>query len=198
MSTITTLIKQLANNNEPTILGLQVCKVIAVDKNAGSINVRPINGDADILDVRIKSVIDNEMNGLFFFPEVNSDVLVAFIDNKPTSAFLVGLNDFESVLIIIQNTFKLELNSNGKLSILCDNIDINDGTNGSLIILQRLANEINKLNTFCETFRSALLGAVPSPGDGGLAIKTALLAAINSLPLAVINEQTVGNSKIKH
>ena len=182
------LIKKVVEESMP----LQVipAKVLSVDKDACTCEVEPINGDADIFDVRLKAIIDDTQNGVVFYPVVGSTVLVALIENDENNAFVAMQSTFESASIIVQDGFKLELDSEGLI--------LNEGQNGPLIVIESLKSEIDKINQFLTTIRDTFTNWVPVTQDGGAALKTAMSAALASQQTAVITAQQIGNDKIKH
>lgn len=57
----------------------KVCTVDSVDLTNNTCYCIPVNGDADILGVRL---IANENNGFLLIPEVNSIVIVSFLNDS--------------------------------------------------------------------------------------------------------------------
>lgn len=159
-------------------------KVTAVSDQV--IDVTPISEDADILDVKIRVVEDDNEAGVMIYPVIDSVVLVGLIDD--TDAYLLQCSEVERMVIKTEN-FRLEVDAQG-------NVVFNNGTNSGLVILPKLAIEIEKLNSYLNAIKQTFNSFVPVPGDGGAALKTAMSAALATLPFADLSE--VGNDKIKH
>ena len=86
--------------NEPNISGVikkiskssdevyaKVCEVLEVNMQETTVDVKPIDGTAEIFDVRLQA--ESETGGLVIFPKVGSMVLVVFLNknNPPKSPF---------------------------------------------------------------------------------------------------------------
>lgn len=171
-----------ADNADSTIVAL-----VVAHNNDGTIDADPVDGSARIHDVRLRASIEGD-EGLLVLPEVGSSVIIGYSNG----IYYVILTDaVNSVLIRIGSGFEVSINQNGDTLI-------NGGELSALVVISKLATEIQKLNNFLATLRSTIEITAPVPGDGGLAIKTAIVAALSSLPLANISNDTIGNPKIKH
>lgn len=96
---------------ENKIVQVVVGKVTKVNESEMLIDVS-VNNAPDLLDVRLKPVIDGSNVGVNVLPKIDSHVLVGFIDNKKESAFVVKYGEVEKVLISIDQT-KAELSKEG-------------------------------------------------------------------------------------
>ncbi|GAA4349785.1 hypothetical protein GCM10023185_06790 [Hymenobacter saemangeumensis] len=69
-------------------------EVLAVDADAGTCDVRPDNGDADLLDVAL-------LNGVY--PAEGAQVLVGLIENRRTDTFLVAADKITHYQLATEN-----------------------------------------------------------------------------------------------
>ena len=77
-------IKQLLQTivKDPTVENYSiVCSVSEVDEAERSVDVKPLNGDAEIFGVRLQSEF-NSTAGFCLIPSVGSVVIVTFLNNK--------------------------------------------------------------------------------------------------------------------
>lgn len=149
-------------------------------------DVEPIDGDAKLLDVKLRVNENNIESGVVAFPKVGTVALV-LVSNE-VDAYLVYAQDIERV-IIKQAGFRCEIDAEG-------NVVLNDGANEGLVKLPVLQTEIAKLNAYLNTIKQTFSSFVPVAGDGGAALKTAMVSALASQQTADLSE--AGNHKIKH
>lgn len=76
-----------------------LCKVNSVDTSARTCEVSPLNGKADLFDVRFQAEL-SLTEGLFIEPKVDSTVLVAFINS--VQAAVVLCSEVENIYIDTQ------------------------------------------------------------------------------------------------
>lgn len=98
--------------------------VTAVDEDARTIDVQPIDGSAEILDVKLQANISGGA-GLVLIPEEDSEVIITFL-SKDTAYMALALEV-------------------SKVILDCDEITINGGDNGGLINIEALVDKINAL-----------------------------------------------------
>lgn len=150
------------------------------------IDVTPINDDADILDVKIRVIVDGNEAGVMIFPPLESIVLVGLISD--TDAYLLSCSEVER-MVINTGKFRFEVDSEG-------NAIFDQGENEGLVKLPELRAEINKLNSFLNAIKQTFSSWTPIPNDGGSALKAAMSSALASEQTADLSG--VGNDKIKH
>jgi len=161
-----------------TPIQVRVGKVLSVDKNNMTCDVS-IKGRPDRLDVRLRSIIDEQDVGILVYPKTGSYVLVALIDNNPQSSFICGYSEVEKIRLI---NCALELNG--------DN-------NGGLVISQKVADEINEIKQDLNALKTVFNAWVVAPSDGGAALKSAAATwSGNNLSPAVASDWE--NKKVKH
>ena len=107
-------------------------KVTKVDKDKMLCDVEPINGDAEILDVKL-SPDETQDYGFLPIPKEGSTVMVVFEDKN--EAFVSLVAEVESYLIKI-DSITLFIDANG--------MELNGNQHGGLTITPVLRTELNK------------------------------------------------------
>ena len=130
----------------PVHMQVEAMTVKSVDEDSLTCVVTPLDDGAEIQDVRLKAAIDGVKDGIVQIPAVNSSVLVARIGNTTENRFVVA---FSSV----------------------DKVVINGGSNGGLINIQTLVDNLNKSNELLAAIKMSFDSWTPAPGDGGSALK---------------------------
>jgi hypothetical protein len=110
-------------DNEPNIAGAikkiskssdevyaKVCEVLEVNTNDVTIDAKPIDGTAEIFNVRLQA--ESETGGLVVFPKVGSMVLVVFLNKN--NAAVVNTSEIDKFSLVIDNC-KLEMDGQGFL-----------------------------------------------------------------------------------
>ena len=123
-----------------------------------------------MVGVRLKAGIDEIQEGLVEIPKPESTVLVVIIGNQRGNAFVAKCSEVEEVLFY-------------------------GGTYGGLIKVNELVEELQKVNQFLEAIKNGFSTAAVAPGDGGLAFKQSMIAALQSTQLA--NYSNIENPKVK-
>jgi hypothetical protein len=94
---IADLIKRLAQSsdlNHKAGFGV-LCKVMAVDDAAITIDVEPVNGDAPLFDVRLQA--NFEQNGVVWFPKAGSLVIVSVLEDG--APFVSMFSEIEKIVV---------------------------------------------------------------------------------------------------
>lgn len=141
--TIREIIQSIVGDKFKTLYGIP-CKVTAVDTGALTCDVEPVNGDADIKDVRLMAGVGN---GVTLIPAVDSIVIVQMISD--VSGYVTMYSQVQSIQLL-------------------------DGTFQGLVKVVPLADDLNTIRDDINTLKSAISGWTPVPNDGGAALKTAL------------------------
>lgn len=170
------MIKTIAEDKTAEIYSV-VCTVESVDEGQRTADVAPINGNAEIFDVRLQSSL-NGLNGLCIFPVVGSVVVVTFL-NKLTG-YISLFSEIEKIVLDVNDT-----------------IEINGGTNGGIVKVNDLLNKLNAVENDLNNLKSLLSAWVPVPSDGGASLKTALASYFSQTitPTLLVD---IENDKIKH
>lgn len=116
-----------------------LAKVLSVDENENMCDVEPLNGDADMFDVRFRSELGSTA-GFFAVPKIGSTVLVC--QTSDTSGVVVCYSSVE------------------KISLMCDGED-----NEGLVKVDYLFNRLRQIEQGLEQFKAMLTAHVhPSAG----------------------------------
>lgn len=121
--------------------------------------------DVEYYNVRLRASIDGSKSGLIIIPKVDSTVLVGLIGNSDSALYMVMASDV------------------AEIKINCDNIKINDGENGPVLISQEIINDLNEVKQDINALKDVFSNWVTTPNDGG--------AALKSLATSWANEQLV-------
>lgn len=156
-----------------------VGEVISVDESNMTCDV-DLQTMPDMLDVRLRAVIDASEKGILVVPKKGSHVLVGLIDNRKESAFVCGYSEVD------------------KVRILCDEIELAGSGLGGLIKIKELKKQLDKNNAILTAILNVLTGGqIVEAGNGA---PSALQIALK----AVLTGKTVGDfsqiesEKVKH
>lgn len=145
-------------------------KVTAYDSDAQTVTVKPSDEKAEIFDVRLKSM-ETASGALLIVPKLQSGCLVSFINAQGQTPYLLECDEAESILL-------------------------NKGRFGGLIKIEELTTQLQLLNRWLETFTEAVKSAVIVPNDGGAALKSAIVSAVETLDLP--DYSGIENETVKH
>lgn len=147
----------------------KVCTVVEVDEKARTITGRPVDGTADILDVRMQSVLAGE-NGLYLMPAHGSVVIVSFIN--PHWAFVSTTSELNRVEIV---TERIDLaGTDGEPLVLGTTLN-----NNIFDLITQIKSLIGDLQTFAATQSAASVGTL-APLQAGFTTLNAALPTINT------------------
>jgi hypothetical protein len=126
MDEIGKMLRKITEDKSAEIYSV-VCTVESVDEAKRTADVAPINGNAEIFDVRLQSAL-NGSNGLCIFPVVGSVVVVTFL-NKLTG-YVSLFSEIDKITLDTENE-----------------ITIDGGQNGGLVKVNDLLNKINTIES---------------------------------------------------
>lgn len=110
-------LKEMAKEGEE--LYLKLCKVVSIDESKRIMECEPLDGTANILDVRLTASATEEQTDedkICLFPRVNSIVAIGFLDSNEAVLVLaseidkVEIKIGDSVLTIDKNKYHLNAN----------------------------------------------------------------------------------------
>ncbi len=104
--------------------------------NGNTCNVSPLNGGAEIPDVKL---ITNSGNGLVITPAINS--IVEVVKDGPFTAFVAQYSEIESITLDVSTTIVINGGANDGL------VNVND----LVTKLNNLENKVNDLITYTAT-----------------------------------------------
>lgn len=170
MSNLRNIIRQLAGNPASTAR-LMVCEVKAVDQEARTVDVEPLDEGAPLLGVNLQANQGNQV-GLLQVPRVGSYVVVATLSGYEAGV-VVLMEDVERVEAVVGD-YSLELSDEG--------ITLNGGRLGGLVKIQELQQNLNTLKTYCEGLSNAVktgltavgVGTAANGGTGASTFQTAM------------------------
>jgi hypothetical protein len=129
----------------------KVCEVRAVDTSAKTVDIKPVDGSAEIFNVPLQA--DTQGGGLVIFPKAGSKVLAVFTSKH--TAVAVMCSEIDKVLLCIGGT---------SVEITGEKILINSGQLGGLVKLQELKDNLDSLKQYVEAIHSALPSAFNAIG----------------------------------
>jgi hypothetical protein len=147
--------------------------VISVDKTACTCVVQLVSNDAELQDVKLKTIInegDATQLGFVLYPAVNSFVTVGRIDDDNTDLILIDITIIESIGLDTATALKLLIDASGNFNLNANLITFNNGKNGGIPMLNPLAaillkqqQTINQLISAFTTHIHPVAGASTGP-----------------------------------
>lgn len=159
-------------------INVVVGKVKSVDEQKMTCDI-DLKTSPDLLDVRLRSVIDEEEKGILIVPENDSYVLAGLIDNNPKSAFVCGFSKVK------------------KIRLLTDEIELSGTDFGGVVKSEVVANQINEIKSDINNLKTIMSSWVITPADGGAALKAAA-AVWYAQQLGQVSKTDFENDKVKH
>jgi hypothetical protein len=161
-----------------------VCTVVSVDKENDTCEVEPVNGDANLDEVRLKSIIDTTESSIIIYPKIGSTVLVSIIEDNPNVAFVTMVSEFTEIIIELGESFKMHLKPDG-------NLEFNEGLLGGLVKINQLVTKINALENRMGTHQHIYINAAAAPTP-------TTADAISNEPITPTELSELEDTKIKH
>ncbi len=178
MSIKAAILSIVKDHIRPTV---RVGKVKSVDESKMTCEI-DLQTAPDVYDVRIRAAIDSVAKGLLIVPKVGSIVLVATIEDKVTSSFIVSFSEVESINL----TTEAELHLNGD-------------SFGGLVMKQELQDSLDSIKQYCESMHSAIANGLTSVGASTAASGAAGAAAYQAqMAASVITLKDFESKKVKH
>jgi len=176
MDEIGKMLRKITEDKSAEIYSV-VCTVESVDEAKRTADVAPINGNAEIFDVRLQSAL-NGSNGLCIFPVIGSVVIVTF------------LNKLTGYVSLFSEVDKITLDTENEITI-------DGGQNGGLVKVNDLLNKLNTVENDINNLKTLLSAWVPVPADGGASLKAVLGPYFGQTitPTVLVD---IENDKIKH
>lgn len=187
-------IKKIIQDWAMEVIPMQVtlCKVLSIDKTNCVIDAEPINGNAQLLEVRLKAVINDDKTGLIAFPKKESLVLVGLIDNNVNQAFVIDMDEVESVKFIIGDNEAVLDKDIAKVK--WKQIEFNDGNNYGLVKVAELTQKLNNIETYVKAL-AAQFNSHTHPVSGAA---TGSPVAPFTNQLQNTQQSDIENTKINH
>jgi len=197
MADLRNIIRQLAQPDGET--AALVCTVDAVDEKARTIDCTPLNEGAPLLGVNLQANQGADY-GLWLYPEVGSFVIVGFVADGAAGVVL-STEKIKQAEIVIGDTSAV-MDADGlridtdKMSahINRENIILNDGNLGGMVIIQNLTDKLNELVKTVNDLVSKYNTHVHMCAGPGSLSKSADVTAVSA---ATFNKADYENEKIK-
>lgn len=157
----------------------EICVVNSVDTAARTCIVTPINGKAEISDVRF-APSTTEDPALLPVPAIDSTVLVDFYNDS--EAFIAMFSAVDSLIIRTTSGNVLQLQN---------------GSDGGLVKVVDLTSKLNAIENKVNTIIDALKNSAVLAGDGGATYKAAITVAVGS-NLTTTVRGDIENEKVTH
>lgn len=164
-------------------------KVVSLNSDNATCVLKEEDG-AEIENVRLKSVIDDNNVGIVVYPLVGSSVLAGKINNDENNLYVTKINEIDSVLITIKDKFKAELKPSGELIF-------NDGENKGLVIHDEVKKNLENLKDYCDSIENAA-GLIASALDGLVPGTSVAYNGVTEPAKAACIISEMENDKIKH
>ncbi len=146
--------------------------VTSVDKEANTCKVERDNLP-ELFKVRLNAITSPGSNCVVIYPKVGSDVLVLLVENNPTDGYLLTASEIDQVII-------------------------NGGSNGGLVIVDGLVSKINELVTkFNEHTHSDVIVEVTG-GSGSPAVGVPGTSGTTTTEADELVSSDFENTAIKH
>jgi hypothetical protein len=161
---------QVPNPSDNVVLGIAT----EVDDTKFLCKVSPIDGNAELLDVRLCPDTELDTKGFILIPKENSLVYVV-MDNAVTG-FVAMVSEIENVIFN------------------CDKIVFNKGTLGGMVKINDLITKINNIETKLNTFMAHYKTHTHPHPQGNTSTAIPIFAEQN---LALTQKNDLENEKIK-
>ena len=172
-------IRQLAANENETIYSV-LATVVSVDAGAKTCEVAPIDGTANISDVRLAPETDQARPAILPVPAEGSVVIVDMINDS--DGYVAMYSAVDSLIFRTTEGNVLQLQ---------------DGTLGGLVIVSNLVERLNLIESDINSLKQIFNAWVPVPSDGGAALKTAL-ATYPTETLDETEDSDIENESVTH
>lgn len=205
MDNIREVIRQLARSGPMASL---VCVVDAVDRQARTVDCTPLDESAPLLGVNMQANQGSRW-GMVAYPRVGSYVVVGFVAEGQAGVVLLT-DDIESIeadtdtdtsrAMMDDSGITLSVGTDTTLCLTPDGITLNGGTLGGLAVCSKIRSNLEMLQRYVETLRSAIGSGLNAVG-AGTAANGATGAGVFDSAMAgapALNFEDMDNSKVKH
>lgn len=152
-------------------------------------DVLPSDGGAVLFDVRLKVASNDGEDGCYSIPHIGSQVRLVMLGGNSNAWAVTDVERIERWVLHLPGGATIEAGPTGVVAM-------NGEQFGGLVKVQELRADLAKVNAFLAALRTSFNSVIPSPGDGGGAIKAAVVSALNAVELP--NYQTIESQMTRH
>lgn len=176
------LIQKIAKPNMP--LPSIPCKVLSIDEDSVTCDVEPLNGDAEILGVKLSANEDSD-TGVIIYPKEESIVYVIWLDSQ------------NALVTLVSEVDKVTINTN-ELSLVIDDetIALNGDEFGGIVDAKELKKQCDKNSGAIDSILDAINNGIPVPQDGGSGLQASMKAFIATAESGDFS--SIENEKVTH
>ena len=127
---------------------------------------------AELLEVRLNSIVSPGDDVFTIYPKIGSKVLCILIENNPTDAYILSVNNVDKFIF-------------------------NGGQLGGLVKAQELKTQLDKLTARVDGIIDAITNSAVGTSDGGATFKTNMIAVLETLTDKE-DFTNLENLKVKH
>lgn len=129
---------------------LTLAKVVSVNETELTCVVEMLKNETEYQGVRLRSVIDDGVDGIYAIPEVDSIVVVGELDNNRQAMFVVKCSSISKYVLQI-----------GNMSLIMDvnEVVFNGGNYGGLIKVSDLVSKINRIEDKLKSHQHVYINA---------------------------------------
>lgn len=166
-----------------------VAVVKELNQDEYTCDVEPVDGGPIYHNVRYKTTIDDDDQGIIITPLKNSFVICSILDNEENGVIVSKITKFEEIEITTEDGFKCHLNGK-KLTINGDNF-------GGLVKAPELKKQVDKNSAILDAILQVFQTTVNEAGNGApSSFQAALLVATTGKQTADLSD--IENKTIKH
>lgn len=163
------------------------CEVLSVDTDNFTCDLDPIGDGAKMLGVRLKSAVNDNGFGHVVFPKVGTTVLASLINNRPESAYVLTVDEPESVLVKTGSGGCVELKNDGKVYLNGDSL-------GGLIKIDELVSRMNSVESAFNELQNVFNAHVhPTPSG-----PSSVTGTLSTSSAGNTTKQQLENPKVNH
>ena len=181
------LLIQMMKDNSP--VQVKIGTVKSVDKNKLTADVKMLDDEIVLYDVRLQATIDDNADGIYSIPTVGSYVLISLISNDKLMNYISLFTEIDEFIVKVNNI---------EIVLSKDLIQMNGGKLGGLIKIEEIKIQLDRLTKRVDGIANSLKAGTSAASfyDGGVAIKGTLATVFDILPKE--NYDNIEDEKVKH
>lgn len=184
---IADMIRHLASGSGGTSLGITVGEVTAINREARTVDVAPLDEGAPLLGMNLQANQGSSW-GCVQIPRMGSYVIVGFTDYG-SSGIVLLCDDVEEVRVTVSGI-------DSSLLVNDDGIILNGGNLGGLVKVEELTRRFNLIERDINRLKELMMSWSPIPQDGGASLK-ALASSWSAAPLIESTRNDYENERVR-